>query len=247
MKVAAIKILVVEDEFIIASNIQRMLERMKYYVTDICSRSNDVLPSVQNERPDVVLMDIRIDGDEDGVSLAEKLRDLYNLPVVYLSGLMDDQTLERAKITQPFGYIAKPFSQRELEVTLEIALYKAEMERKLSEQEIHIQAIVDGFPQGFCLVDQMGRFRYVNRHLTTLIGRPVGELQGLVAGTIIELPNESQNTLYAAWRQGEAFETRLKCAQDWKTVVVSARHLDDSDGSRGSFLSVTDPSHIVRA
>lgn len=240
------RILVVEDEGIIAHNIERMLERMGYTVAGICHRSDEVMPAIEQERPTLVLMDIRIEGPQDGITLAERIHDLWNIPVVYLTALMDDVTLERAKITQPFGYIAKPFSQRELEITLEITRYKAAMEQRLARQEVQIQQLIDNIHQGFCLIGADGRIQYANRQFCRLAGQEAG-LEGSPVAAVLALPQGSADSRHAAWLASEPFETSLTSRDgSVRTVIVTAQHLAETIQDGGCFLSVTDSTAVVR-
>lgn len=127
----ATRILVVENEAIIAKDIQRKLEAKGYEVPDIATTGDEALHKVASLKPDLVLMDIRLQGEMDGVAAAEQIRARFRLPVVYLTAYMDDATVQRAKLTQPFGYLLKPFQVKELHTAIEIALYRREMERKL--------------------------------------------------------------------------------------------------------------------
>jgi PAS domain S-box-containing protein len=240
-------VLIVEDEQIIARNIARYLEHMDYEVGGICSSASEVMESVRQRRPDIVLMDIRIDGSEDGIMVAERLHDLHGIPVIYLSALLDDETVQRVKATQPFGFLAKPFSQKELQVALEIALYKSSMERRLSEQEVHIQRLIDSMGQGFCLLDSDHRIRYANHALARMLGHPVEDLIGHSIDAWVNLPAEGTPT-HQAWRDQQALELSLTPdgGRD-RACVLTPQHLYDAAGGySGSFLSFTDLESVVR-
>ena len=128
------KILVVEDERIIASGIKKDLESMGYVVTDIASSGLQAIEKAGNEIPDLVLMDIVLKGDMDGIEAANEIINLYNVPIIYLTAYADEEILERAMVTEPYGYLIKPFNDSELKANIEMALYKhkAELERKES-------------------------------------------------------------------------------------------------------------------
>ena len=129
------KILVVEDESIIAKDIQNMLKNLGYEVPAIAFTAEEAIEKAAETRPDLVLMDIRLRGDMDGIKAAEQIRSQLDVPVVYLTAYADADTLERAKLTEPFGYIVKPFEERDLHTTVEVALYRHELESKLKEKE----------------------------------------------------------------------------------------------------------------
>jgi len=129
------RILIVEDEGIIAKDIQNTLNRSGYSVVGIASSGEEAIKKAMEIHPDLVLMDIVLKGAMDGVEAAEHIRDHFDIPVVYLTAYSDDTTLQRAKITEPFGYILKPFQEKELYTTIEMAIYKHTTQRKLKESE----------------------------------------------------------------------------------------------------------------
>lgn len=122
------KIIVVEDEAIIAEDIATRLEKMGYEVVDIAASGEEAVKICSRTPLDLVLMDIILDGEMDGIDAAELIRDRFNIPVVYLTANADDRTLERAKISGPFGYILKPFKEKELRATIEIAISRHQVE-----------------------------------------------------------------------------------------------------------------------
>lgn len=128
-------ILIVEDEGITAMDIKNRLENLGYNVPAIVSSGEDAVKKAKEVMPDLILMDIMLKGDMDGIEAAENIRSSLDIPILYLTAYSDDNTLKRAKITEPYGYILKPFSERELLVSIETALYKHKMEMKLKESE----------------------------------------------------------------------------------------------------------------
>ncbi len=129
------KILIVEDEIILAKDIQYCLEMHGYSVAGFVSSGEKAIQKTSEESPDLVLMDIRLKGDMDGIEAARQIKSRFNIPVVYLTAHADNATLKRAKITEPYGYILKPFEDRDLHIGIEIALYKHQMEEKLIQSE----------------------------------------------------------------------------------------------------------------
>ena len=128
-----IKILVVEDEVIVAQDIAGRLKKMGYQVTATVASGEEAIEKASENKPDLVLMDIVLKGDMDGVTAAGKIQTKINVPTVFLTAYADETTLERAKITNPFGYIVKPFQQKELQVVIEIALLRHEIETKMQQ------------------------------------------------------------------------------------------------------------------
>ncbi len=132
------RILVVEDERLVAEDILRTLEDLGYAVTSVVSSGEEAIATVAKEKPDLVLLDIVLKGELSGIEVAEHIRSHYRVPVVYLSAYADAPTLERAKVTEPYGYILKPFEDRELHTAIEIALYKSRAEKCIA----HLNAIL---------------------------------------------------------------------------------------------------------
>jgi signal transduction histidine kinase len=129
------KILVVEDENIVAKDIASSLKRLGYAVSAVASSGEEAVERTVDTHPDLVLMDIVLRGKMDGVQTAQHIHDHFNIPVIYLTAYTDEKTLQRAKMTEPFGYIIKPFEERELHSTIEMALYKSKTESKLRKLE----------------------------------------------------------------------------------------------------------------
>jgi len=125
------RILVVEDEPIVALDLQRRLENMGYHVPAVAASGEEALASADLAAPDLVLMDINLEGEMDGVETAERIRTHHRVPGIYLTAYSNDQTLERAKVTEPYGYLLKPFDERELQTTIEIALYRHQAQQAL--------------------------------------------------------------------------------------------------------------------
>lgn len=124
------KILVVEDEAIIAMEISLRLKQMGYEVAGTAARGGEAMEAAMKTMPDLVLMDIMLKGPLDGIETAARIRELHGIPVVYLTAYADNATLARAQITEPYGYILKPFQERELKAAVEMALYKSRTERE---------------------------------------------------------------------------------------------------------------------
>jgi two-component system, cell cycle sensor histidine kinase and response regulator CckA len=129
------KIMIVEDEAVIAKDIETRLKSMSYAITSIISTGEQAVEKAGRECPDLILMDIQLKGQIDGIEAAELIRSKLEIPVIFLSAYADKQKLQRAKYTMPYGYILKPFQDRDLEVTVEIALYAAKVDAKRRESE----------------------------------------------------------------------------------------------------------------
>ncbi|MBN1889727.1 MAG: GAF domain-containing protein [Thermoflexales bacterium] len=126
------RIVIVEDERIVARDIQKRLTSLGYTIVAIVNSGEAAIQEVSRLLPDLVLMDIMLKGALDGIRAAQQIRDRLGIPVIYLTAHSDETTLQRAKLTGPFGYIVKPFEERELHISIEMALYKHHMERQLA-------------------------------------------------------------------------------------------------------------------
>lgn len=126
-------VLIVEDEAIVARDIANKLVRLGYTVAGNTAKGEEAIALVREQHPDVALMDIRLSGALDGVETAERIRQECDVAVIYLTAHSDRATLDRAKLTEPFGYILKPFDERGLQTHIEMAIYRHQAERKLRE------------------------------------------------------------------------------------------------------------------
>jgi PAS domain S-box-containing protein len=158
-----IQILVVEDERIIALNLQESLLSLGYGVVAIVASGEQAIEKSMQLRPDLVLMDIRLKGDMDGIEAARQIWECFSIPVIYVTGHSDRATLERAKITAPFGYILKPVKEQELSVTIETALRRYEREQLLA-------AILRDMGDGAIVVDRERRVKFLNQVAQSLTG-----------------------------------------------------------------------------
>ncbi|MBF0556584.1 MAG: response regulator [Nitrospirae bacterium] len=140
-KMSKTRILVVEDEWIIATNLCSTLEDLGYEVTSAVLSGEDALKHAEAERPCLVLMDITLRGPMDGVAAADAIKALYDIPVVYLTSNTDEATFERAKDTESFGYIVKPFEKMELKFAIEMAIYKHKMENVVKEKTRQLEEL----------------------------------------------------------------------------------------------------------
>ena len=131
------KILIVEDEAIIAMEIENQLQSLGYEVISIVDTGDEAIKKAEEDKPNLILMDIRIKGEMDGIDAAEQIRNRFGIPVIFSTAYLDQERIERAKITMPFGYVLKPIQERDLKVTLEMALYVAKVdgERRKAENE----------------------------------------------------------------------------------------------------------------
>jgi len=172
------RILIVEDESIIALELKTYLADLGYNVVDLAASGEQAIEAAGRYRPDLVLMDIILRGKMDGIEAAGQIRSRYGLPVIFLTAHTDDQTLQRAKVTDPFGYLIKPFQMRDLNIAIEMGLYKHEMEQKLRQSEERLRLLIESTEDVILVQDLNRRYLYVHGSAQYGINTdvPVGKL-----------------------------------------------------------------------
>jgi PAS domain S-box-containing protein len=172
------KILVVEDEAITGMDIRRSLIEMGYAVIGIATTGELAVRKAGELHPDLILMDIMLAGKMNGIEAAEQIRQEYRIPVVYLSAYSDDTFLAKAKVTEPFGYILKPFRELELKTTIEMALYKNAIEHALRISEETTRVLLNATQDIVFLADTSGSLLAINESLATKTKKSLHELTG---------------------------------------------------------------------
>jgi PAS domain S-box-containing protein len=190
------KIMVVEDEAVIALRLQQRLSMMGYDVVALSHSSEESLEKARDLRPDLILMDIKIPGNLDGITVAEIVKSELDIPVVFLTAFAEDQIIKRAKRAEPYGYVVKPFQDQELKAAVEIALYKKDMERRLKESGQQYRSMIDSMGDAIHVVDRDLRFLIANPTLiqwnkelgleTEVVGRTLLEVFPFLQDTVIE-------------------------------------------------------------
>ncbi len=184
----AYKVLVVEDEGLIAHDIATRLEALGHQVVATVATAEEAVE--QAAGADVVLMDIRIDGQRDGIAAAQEVRARHHVPVVFLTAHADRATLERAKAADPFGYITKPLGPASLHTSIEIAIYKHRMERQLEEQEAWLRTTLASVAEAIVVADPLGRIRILNRAAEALTGWTAASAAGQRLEAVVRLVEE---------------------------------------------------------
>ncbi len=184
------RILVVEDQNIIAMDLKSRLTGLGYVVPAVIAYGEEVAAKAEELKPDLVLMDIVLKGGMDGVQAAEQIRQQFGLPVIYLTAHSDERTLQRARVTEPYGYILKPFEDRELNMAIEIALYKHRMERKLRENERWLAATLKSIGEAVIATDIKKRIKFMNPVAEELTGWPQAEAAGRELSQVFQTIHE---------------------------------------------------------
>jgi two-component system, cell cycle sensor histidine kinase and response regulator CckA len=181
-------VLVVEDEGLIAHDIASRLEALGHHVVATVATADEAVERAAGV--DLVLMDIRIDGQRDGIAAAQEVRAIHHVPVVFLTAHADRATLERAKTAAPFGYITKPLGPASLNTSIEMAIYKHRMERQLEEQEAWYRTTLASVAEAIVVADPFGRIRTLNRAAEAYSGWPAANAVGQQLETVVRLVEE---------------------------------------------------------
>jgi PAS domain S-box-containing protein len=224
------RILVVEDEAIIAKDIGRRLEKHGYEVSATVSTGGDAVRRAGKDEPDLVLMDIVLPGDIDGIDAAGIIRSRNDIPVVYLTAYTNEAIIERAIRTEPFGYITKPFEDSELCRTIEMALFKHRMEREVRESEEWLATTLRSIGEAVVATDREGAVRFMNPVAEAITGwsggeaagRPVTDVFRTVGG---EEGGEQCCPATEALREGSTVTPRGDCtllARDGREIAVTS-------------------------
>lgn len=193
------RILIVEDESIVAADIARRLERLGYEVPAVVHTGEQAIEVASRSHPDLVLMDVSLGGAMDGIETAQELAARFGIPVTFLTGLSDQATLERARQSSPYGYLVKPFDERELHATIQVALQRYHLEQQLEESRELLAAILSAVADGIIAADRDGLLRFMNPAAETItgwrldeaLGRPIDDVlrtrpQAAARGSVIE-------------------------------------------------------------
>lgn len=234
-------ILVVEDEGIEALDLQQRLSTLGYHVPEIALSGEEAVALAAKIRPDLVVMDIMLSGDIDGITAAQRIRENLDIPIIYLTAYADEATLQRAKITEPYGYIIKPFNERELHITIDVALYKHKFEKRLRESERWLYTTLRSIGDAVIATDGQGHITFMNPMAETLTGWTLEEAACRDLETIFVIINRDsrqpvvnpvEEVLKTGRVQGMANHTIL-VAKDGTEIPIddSAAPIQDEQGN----------------
>ena len=234
MSTVPAKVLVVEDEWITAQDLQQTLSHLGYDVPGMAGSGEEALAQAEQLRPDLVLMDIRLKGAMDGIEAARELRRRSGVPVVFLTAHSDEATLARAKEVEPHGFLVKPFSEAELRSTVEIALHKSRAEQMVQASERRFRALTEHSTDLVSLLDAAGTVRYESDSVERVLGYNKEERVGQSAFDLIH-PEDVPEVLAAFQRviaePGQAHRVELRARHKegfWRWLeAIGANHLND--------------------
>lgn len=251
-----IRILIVEDEGLVARDMENMVMSLGYEVCGMAITGDEAVEHAARFQPDLILMDVVIKGTLDGIAAAEKIWEAFHIPIIYVTAYADELTLKRAKTTEPFGYILKPFDERELKIAIEMAFYKSRMGMKLKEREEWLSALVKSIADGVIATDKEGLITFMNPLAERLTGwsqeealrRSLSEVF-----TAIEVPEEKEESRE---HEGEVLAGQsivtpeiILCSKDGKKFSIEETVMPLNSSSRGggghvlAFRDVTARKH----
>lgn len=194
-----VRILVVEDEGVVAEDIQVSLGDLGYEVTAMAKSGEEAIEKAGETRPDLVLMDVHLHGAMDGIEAAQCIHAELGIPIVYLTAFSDDEMLARAKVAEPFGYLIKPYRERELHSTIEIALFKHQLESELRENREWLSVTLRSIGDAVVATDRSGFVKFMNPMAELLTGLAEDEARGRRLEEVLDVRDEKDDAKVTAF------------------------------------------------
>ncbi|MBF0542358.1 MAG: response regulator [Nitrospirae bacterium] len=188
------KILIVEDEYIIAENMQTIIEGWGYTVVGIESTGLKAIEKIKETEPDLILMDIKIKGEMDGIETANTIKKLFSIPLIYLTSYSDTKILERAQLTEPYGYLIKPYNERELKATIKMAIYKNSIDKKLASVKTMLLTVFNSIGVGIIITDNAGLVKLLNPTALKILGLKKEQSIGKEIGEVFPIHLRDKGT-----------------------------------------------------
>jgi PAS domain S-box-containing protein len=178
-------ILIVEDEGVVALSLKAVLQKMGYKVVGIAVTGNEAIALAREHIPDVILMDIHIKGDIDGIQTTEKLNEIMDIPVIFLTAYADDETVQRAIKTRSHSYLVKPYNPRELYSNIEFAIYKSRMKARLGSNQENLELFLTKSADAGLIIDMQNSIVFANSAAEMLLGWTQEEMKGKKFFTLV--------------------------------------------------------------
>ena len=246
---ANVKILIVEDERITAEDMKKALNSVGFDVPAIVSSGEEAIKVAEELKPDLVLMDIKLEGEMDGIQAAEKIRSKLGIPIIYLTAYSDEKTVQRAKVTepsgfiikQPYGFLRKPFEESELNTAIEITLYRDRLEKRLSKHDRWLGAMLRSISDAVIATDPDGQVRFMNSMAEDLTGWLEEDALGhdvfdIFSPKDYKFPTEEEIII----GKESAFKNSLLTAKDGSTLNVdgSVTPIKDFENKMDGFVVI---------
>ncbi|MCU0537637.1 MAG: PAS domain S-box protein, partial [Hydrococcus sp. Prado102] len=238
-------ILIVEDEIIVAKDIENKLKRLGYIVPALASSGEEAIKKAAEANLDLVLMDIRLRGNIDGIEAARQIYNIFNIPIIYLTANADTATFERAKTTKPLGYILKPFKEKELYNTIEVTLARYRIEKQLQDNERWLATILKSIGDGVIACDRNKNIIFMNPVAETLTEWSKKEAKGKLVPEVFNITNsETRSMLHHPVSQ--ALELGIVVGIPENTILITKNGIeipiddsaapikDDNDSVKGA-------------
>ncbi|MBW9051098.1 response regulator [Rhizobium mesosinicum] len=247
-------VVVVEDDRIVSRDIQHQLKRLGYTVVGTAVSGEEAVSEVARTKPDIVLMDIRLEGDVDGVVAADTIRERFRIPVIFLTAYADDETVSRASRSEPFGYLLKPFEESQLRTAIEMALYKHAAERRLQQSERRYATTLSSIGDAVIATDANARITFMNPVAEALTKWPLADAADKPVVEIFRIINEDtrqtvEDPVAKVLRLGTIVglaNHTLLIARDGSEIPIDdsgAPIIDDHGEISGAVLVFRDISH----
>lgn len=187
------KIFIIEDSFIVLHHLKTTLEGEGFQVIGVSDSGEAALDAIEHNRPDLVLMDVMLSGKMDGIQTAIELRKKFNLPVIYITGLTDTDTIQRAKVTEPYGFLTKPFEDREIFTVIEMGLYKHKIESLLKQSEQKYLATINSISDSVITVNENYCISFMNQTASAITQWTIRDAVNKPVAEVLRLMDETTN------------------------------------------------------
>ena len=240
----AARILIVEDDRIVARDIQHQLSRMGHVVVGTSASGEDAVRQACSQQPDLVLMDIRLEGEMDGIEAARRIRDAHRIPIVFLTAYANDEVVHRASLTEPFGYLLKPFEEPQMRTVIQMALYKHASDTRLRLSERRLHTLISGMPQLVWRAQGAGGWTWASPQWAAFTGQDRAASLGW--GWLEAVHPEDRARVREAWRLAESRGTlsidhRILGRADrrYRWFQTRAAPVRGADGTIGEWLGTS--------
>jgi PAS domain S-box-containing protein/putative nucleotidyltransferase with HDIG domain len=240
------RILIVEDVIVVSMEIKDKLERMGYEVVATAVSGEEAIEKAHQLEPDLILMDIMLDGDLNGIEAAQEIRDTLSIPVIYTTALSGEEVIERAQITDPYGYLIKPIEEKELLISIEIALRRHDFEKKLEESEKRFRTLFEESKDAVYIRDSEGNYIDLNRSMLQLFGYEREDLEHFNVNDLFDDPEDMRAFEKALQENGfvKDFEVKMRRKDGSGLICVTTanalRENGTTTGYQGIIRDITD-------
>ena len=244
-------ILIVEDESIVAMELKDRLQLMGYRISDICTTGEQAVTAAKKMKPDLILMDIILKGEQDGIETAAAIRKVRDIPVLFLTAHSDQKTLSRAIKESPYGYILKPFRKKELQISIDLALERHKKENKVRKSEAWLQTILGSIEDGVITTDKNSTITFINPAAAIYTGIPEQKAVGRTFSNVVRLFTKTRTPI-ETWID-QISKSALNTRQFHQAVLISENNTEyEIEGSaapiknkRGSLQGIVFVFHDV--